>query len=74
MSIVTTPGLDAHLRRPVGSRPGSGLPARGDTDDPLHLATVDRILSACKQRGLPVGIHTNGLASRNAGWKPVSIS
>ena len=61
-SIVTTPGLDAIYIGPSDLALALGLPARGDTDDPLHLATVDRILSTCKQHGLPVGIHTNGLA------------
>ena len=61
-SIVTTPGLDAIYVGPSDLALALGLPARGDTDDPLHLAAVDRILSTCKQHGLPVGIHTNGLA------------
>ena len=61
-SIVTTPGLDAIYVGPSDLALALGLPARGDTDDPLHLAAVDSILSTCKKHGLPVGIHTNGLA------------
>ena len=61
-SIVTTPGLDGIYVGPSDLALALGLPARGDTDDPLHLATVDRILATSKKHGLPAGIHTNGLA------------
>ncbi len=58
--IVTTPGLSAIYVGPSDLALALGLPAKGDTDDPLHLETVDRILSTCKKHGLPVGIHTGG--------------
>jgi 4-hydroxy-2-oxoheptanedioate aldolase len=61
-SIVTTPGLDGIYIGPLDLALALGLPARGDTDNPLHLATVNRILETCKKHGLPVGIHTGSLA------------
>jgi 4-hydroxy-2-oxoheptanedioate aldolase len=39
-----------------------GLPARGDTDEPVHLETVGRILATCRRHRVPCGIHTGGLA------------
>ncbi len=60
--IVSTPGLGGLYIGPNDLALSLGLPARGDTDDPLHLQTVGRILAACKSRGVPVGIHTGGLA------------
>ncbi|MEW6187699.1 MAG: aldolase/citrate lyase family protein [Thermodesulfobacteriota bacterium] len=60
-SIVTTPGLDAVYVGPMDLALALGLPPRGDTDDPLHMATVEKIFKTCKKNGLPVGIHTNGL-------------
>lgn len=61
-SIVTTPGLGGIYIGPADLALAIGLPARGDTDDPKHLATVDRILQCCKKHKVPVGIHTNGIA------------
>lgn len=61
-SIVTTPGLGGVYIGPSDLALALGLPARGDTDDPLHLETVGRILSTCKKHKVPVGIHTGGLA------------
>jgi 4-hydroxy-2-oxoheptanedioate aldolase len=60
--IVATPGLGGVYIGPNDLALALGLPARGDTDDPLHLETVGRILAACKRHGVPVGIHTGGLA------------
>lgn len=59
--IVTTPGLGGVYIGPSDLALALGLPARGDTDDPKHMATVDRILRACKAAGVPAGIHTSGL-------------
>lgn len=61
-SIVTTPGLGGVYIGPSDLAFALGLPPLGDTDDPLHLQTVDRILKACKSHGVPVGIHTSSLA------------
>jgi 4-hydroxy-2-oxoheptanedioate aldolase len=59
--IVTTPGLGGVYVGPSDLAYALGLPPRGDTDDPLHVATVDRILKACKRHKVPAGIHTGGL-------------
>ena len=60
--IVTTPGLGAIYVGPSDLALALGLSPRGDTDDPLHLETVNRIVATCKKHGVPVGIHTGGLA------------
>ncbi|HEY3888571.1 MAG TPA: aldolase/citrate lyase family protein [Caulobacteraceae bacterium] len=60
--IVSTPGLGGVYIGPADLAFALGLPPSGDTDDPLHLETVGRILAACKRQGVPVGIHTGGLA------------
>lgn len=59
--IVSTPGLGGVYIGPADLALALGLPARGDTDDPKHIATVERIRDACKAAGVPVGIHTGGL-------------
>jgi 4-hydroxy-2-oxoheptanedioate aldolase len=59
--IVTTPGLGGVYIGPSDLGYALGLPPRGDSDDPLHLATVGRILDSCKAHKVPVGIHTGGL-------------
>jgi 4-hydroxy-2-oxoheptanedioate aldolase len=59
--IVTTPGLGGVYIGPADLAYALDLPPRGDTEDPLHVATVTRILEACKARGVPAGIHTGGL-------------
>jgi 4-hydroxy-2-oxoheptanedioate aldolase len=59
--IVTTPGLSGVYVGPSDLALALGLPPRGDTDDPLHLATVEQILTTCKRHGVPAGIHTGGL-------------
>jgi 4-hydroxy-2-oxoheptanedioate aldolase len=60
-SIVATPGLGGVYIGPSDLALALGLSARGDTDDPLHMATVERIRDACRARGVPVGIHTGGI-------------
>ena len=59
--IVATPGLSGVYIGPSDLALALGLSARGDTDDPRHMAAVERIRDACKARGVPVGIHTGGL-------------
>jgi 4-hydroxy-2-oxoheptanedioate aldolase len=61
-SIVATPGLDGVYIGPADLALALDLPALGDTDNALHLATVARIRDACKARGVPVGVHTSSLA------------
>jgi len=58
--IVTTPGLGGVYIGPSDLGLSLGLPPLGDSDDPTHLATVDRILTTCKRHEVPVGIHTGG--------------
>ena len=60
--VVTTPGLGGIYVGPSDLALALGLSPRGDTDDPLHLETVDRIVATCKKHGIPVGIHTGSLA------------
>ncbi|HEY5007010.1 MAG TPA: aldolase/citrate lyase family protein [Caulobacteraceae bacterium] len=60
--IVATPGLGGVYIGPNDLALALGLPASGDTDHPLHLETVGRILAACKKHKVPAGIHTGGLA------------
>jgi 4-hydroxy-2-oxoheptanedioate aldolase len=59
--IVSTPGLGGVYVGPSDLAYALGLPPRGDTDDSLHVATVERILAACKRHRVPAGIHTGGL-------------
>lgn len=60
-AIVTTPGLGGVYVGPSDLAYALGLPPLGDTEDPLHLETVDRILKACQAHGVPAGIHTSSL-------------
>jgi len=60
--IVTTPGLGGVYVGPSDLALALGLPPNGDTDEPLHLETVQRILDTCKRYKVPAGIHTSSLA------------
>ena len=57
--IVTTPHLGGVYIGPNDLALSLGLPPRGDTDEPLHLKTVETILATCKRHGVPAGIHTS---------------
>ena len=59
--IVATPGLNGVYIGPADLALALGLPALGDTDAPLHVATTMRILQACKRQGIAAGIHTSSL-------------
>ena len=59
--IVTTPGLGGIYIGPSDLGYALGLPPLGDTDEPVHLATVQKILDTCKRHKVPVGIHTQGV-------------
>jgi 4-hydroxy-2-oxoheptanedioate aldolase len=61
-AIVATPHLGGVYVGPADLALSLGLPARGDTDEPRHLAAVERILAACKRQRVPAGIHTGSLA------------
>jgi 4-hydroxy-2-oxoheptanedioate aldolase len=60
-AIVATPGLGGVYVGPADLALSLGLPPRGDTDEPRHLAAVEQILAACKRAKVPAGIHTGGL-------------
>ena len=60
-AIVSTPGLGGIYVGPSDLALSLGLPPRGDTDEPRHVAAVERILAACKRAKVPAGIHTGGL-------------
>jgi len=57
--IVTTPGLNGVYIGPSDLGYALGLPPKGDTDEPKHLATVETILKACKAHKVPAGIHAS---------------
>ena len=59
--IVSTPGLSGVYIGPGDLAYALGLPPVGDTDDPLHVSTVERIVAACKRQKVPVGIHTGSV-------------
>jgi 4-hydroxy-2-oxoheptanedioate aldolase len=56
--IVSTPGVDAAYIGPTDLALALGLPPVMDNDDPKHVATVNRILEACKRHRTVAGIHT----------------
>jgi 4-hydroxy-2-oxoheptanedioate aldolase len=60
--IVTTPGLGGVYVGPADLGYALGLGPVGNGDHPLHMATMDKILTTCKRHGVPVGTHTGGLA------------
>jgi len=60
--IVTTPGLGGVYIGPSDLGYALGLSPLGDSDDPVHLAMVETIRATCKRHGVPVGIHTGGVA------------
>jgi 4-hydroxy-2-oxoheptanedioate aldolase len=62
-AIVATPGVSGVYIGPADLALALGLSARGDTDDPTHLAAVSHILETCKRAGVPAGVHTLGI-----GW------
>lgn len=60
--ILSTPGLDGVYIGPSDLSFALGLPPRMDSDVPLHVETVARILEGCKRHGIVAGIHTGGPA------------
>jgi 4-hydroxy-2-oxoheptanedioate aldolase len=61
-SILSVDGVDGIYVGPADLSHALGLPPRMDNDDPLHVATVNHILEACKRHGVAAGIHTGGPA------------
>jgi 4-hydroxy-2-oxoheptanedioate aldolase len=60
--ILSVPGVDGIYIGPSDLSFALGLPPRMDNEDPLHVATVDKILEACKRHGVAAGSHTGGPA------------
>jgi 4-hydroxy-2-oxoheptanedioate aldolase len=60
--IVTTPGLGGVYVGPADLGYALGLQPIGNADEPLHIATMAKIVETCKRHGVPVGTHTGGLA------------
>ena len=59
--ILSVPGVDAIYIGPSDLSFALGLlPPKMDSDVPLHVETVARILAACKKHGVIAGIHTGG--------------
>lgn len=56
--IVSTPGLDGIYVGPSDLALALGLPPSGDNSEPVHEATVTKILEIGRAHGLAVGIHT----------------
>ncbi len=59
--IVATPGLGGVYVGPSDLAYALGLPPLGDTDNPIHMAAVEKILAACKAAGVPAGCHASSL-------------
>jgi 4-hydroxy-2-oxoheptanedioate aldolase len=60
--ILSVPGVDAAYIGPSDLAFALGLPPRMDHEDPLHIATVARILETCRKNGVAAGSHTGGPA------------
>jgi 4-hydroxy-2-oxoheptanedioate aldolase len=56
-AIVATPGLDAVYVGPSDLSLSIGGPPGQDSDAPALMAAFDKILAACKAKGLKVGVH-----------------
>jgi 4-hydroxy-2-oxoheptanedioate aldolase len=56
--IVSTPGIAGVYIGPADLAGALGLPYKGDTDHPLHIEAVAKVLAICKKHRVPAGIHT----------------
>ena len=56
--IISTPGLDAAYIGPTDLALSLGLPPVMDNEEPLHVATVTRMLETCKRHKVAAAIHT----------------
>lgn len=65
-AIVATPGLDGIYIGPSDLSLALGGQPDQDSQDPMRLGAFDRILAACKARGLKVGVHTTSVAYSQA--------
>ena len=58
--IISTPGVDAVYIGPTDLALALGLAPVMDNDEPLHVATVNKILAACQRHNVIAAIHTAG--------------
>lgn len=56
--IISTPGVDAAYIGPTDLALALGLPPVMDNEEPLHVATVNRMLELCKRHKVAAAIHT----------------
>ena len=59
--IMATPGLDGIYIGPSDLAYAIGLTPTGDNNEPVHVATVNRIFATAKKHGIAAGIHTRSL-------------
>jgi 4-hydroxy-2-oxoheptanedioate aldolase len=64
--IVATPGLDGVYVGPSDLSLALGGGPEQDSHDPMRLEAFDRILAACRARGVRVGVHTTSVAYSQA--------
>jgi len=57
-AIVDTPGLDMIFIGPFDLHISLGLPPQLWSDNPTFKAAIDKVIAACKRRGLPYGTLT----------------
>jgi 4-hydroxy-2-oxoheptanedioate aldolase len=60
--ILSVDGVDAIYIGPADLSYALGLPPRTDSDEPLHVETVNRILDACRRHKIAAGIHSASAA------------
>lgn len=68
--ILDTPGLSGAYIGPADLSLSLGFPPETDSVRPAHQDAVKRVVAACHERGLVIGLHTNGpeFAAVAAGW------
>lgn len=68
--ILDTPGLTGVYVGPADLSLSLGFPPEMDSGRPEHQTAIRRIIEACHQRGLVVGLHSYGpqFAAVAAGW------
>ena len=59
--IMSTPGVDGIYIGPSDLSYALGQQPRGNSDDPEHVATVNRIFETAKKHGIAAGIHTGSV-------------
>jgi 4-hydroxy-2-oxoheptanedioate aldolase len=59
-AIVSAPSLGGVFVGPADLALALGTPLSMDSDDPRHVAAVQKILTTCKRFGVPAGIYSGG--------------